>query len=128
MFPQCHRCWKCTKGYFLHFHLLRCSCAGVRRKTEALKNWFVLVFFTNWTVLALQFNDINVVQPSHETIRSLHDTITTRYDHYTIRSLHDTIRIDAKGDDMNIYDTIRAVIVKIQTFTIFTFCQVPERK
>jgi len=37
----------------------------------------------------------------------------------TIRSSHDTIRIDTKGDDMVIYDTIRVVVVKIQLFTIF---------
>jgi len=30
----------------------------------------------------------------------------------TIRSSHDTIRIDTKGDDIIIYDTIRVVIVK----------------
>jgi len=37
----------------------------------------------------------------------------------TIRSSHDTIRIDTKGDDMVIFDTIRRIIiVKIQTFTI----------
>ena len=39
----------------------------------------------------------------------------------TIRSSHDTIRIDTNGGDIIIYDTIRLVIVKIQTFTIFTF-------
>jgi len=38
----------------------------------------------------------------------------------TIRSSHDTILIDTKGDDMLIFDTIRIIIVKIQTFTIFT--------
>ena len=38
----------------------------------------------------------------------------------TIRSSHDTIRIDTNGDDMVIFDTIRIIIVKIQTFTIFT--------
>ena len=31
------------------------------------------------------------------------------------------ICIDTKGDDMIIYNTIRVVIVEIQTFTIFTF-------
>ena len=38
----------------------------------------------------------------------------------TIRSSHDTIHIDTKGDDMVIFDTIRIVIVEMQTFTVFT--------
>jgi len=37
-----------------------------------------------------------------------------------IRSSHDTILIGTKGDDMIIDETTRVVIVKIQTFTIFT--------
>jgi len=37
----------------------------------------------------------------------------------TIRSSHDTIRIDTKGDNMVIFDTIRIIFVKIQTFTLF---------
>jgi len=46
----------------------------------------------------------------------------------TILSSHDTIRIDTKGDNMVIfdtipYDTIRIIIVKIQTFTMFTYIQ-----
>ena len=38
----------------------------------------------------------------------------------TIRSSHNWIRIDTKGDDMIIYNTIR-IVVKIQLFAIFPF-------
>jgi len=44
--------------------------------------------------------------------------VTTRDE--TIRSSHDTIRIGTKGGDIIIYDMIRVMFVKIQTFTIFT--------
>jgi len=37
----------------------------------------------------------------------------------TIRSSHDTIRIDTKGDNIVIFDMIKIIIVKIQTFTVF---------
>jgi len=37
-----------------------------------------------------------------------------------IQSALDVICINTKGDDMIIYDTIGVIIVKIQTFTIFT--------
>ena len=80
----------------------------------------------NWTVLSINGVKCTICEVTEGNVdcwNSVGIAVVIHRDE-TIRSSHDTIRIDTKADDNYgyfRYDTIRIMIVKIQTFTIFIY-------